>query len=127
MPDFLLDSPCIAVQPIGAVKHILPEIGTVYTNTVGKGKVFYTPDPIEIHSTDPRLYQAFLKFAGINPIEIQPDDPQVEVCAVETMSGKRGYTVINGSSAKVTITLPGVNRKTSVTLNTGASSLVIIH
>ncbi len=127
VPGALLNSPCIAVQPVSAEKRFLPEIGTVYTNVVGKGKVFYTSDPIEIHSTDPRLYQAFLKFAGIHPIEMQPDDPQVEVYAVHTMSGKKGFTVINGSTAKVTITLPGMNRSTSVTLEPGASRLVIIN
>ncbi len=77
------DQPCIKVEPVGAKTLKQAEDGSplVVEHAIGKGKVIFTPDPIELHSgaerraNDIALYRSVLQAAKVEPIRLTPDDP----------------------------------------------------
>jgi hypothetical protein len=58
------------------------------TATVGKGKVLYEPQPIEMTGgpVEKRLRE-FMAFAGVKPIAIEPDHPRLHVFTVPLADG----------------------------------------
>jgi hypothetical protein len=105
------DQPCIKVEPVAsaassvATAKVLRRAGDgsplVVENRVGRGAVIFSTDPIELHSVTARresdlaLYRSVLGKAGIRPIGLQPNDPQVHTFRVPMQDGGQVYVLFN--------------------------------
>jgi hypothetical protein len=97
------DQPCLRVTPLGASVRERAADGAPWLveNRVGRGRVFFTPDPIELHSVPGRrardlaLYRRVLAAAGVATIGVQPEDPRLQVFRVPLADGGRVHVVFN--------------------------------
>jgi len=105
------DQPCIKVEPAAstatsvATAKVLRRAGNgsplLVENRVGRGTVFFSTDPIELHSVTARregdlaLYRGVLGKAGVSPIDLQPNDPQVHTFRVPMQDGGQVYVLFN--------------------------------
>jgi hypothetical protein len=105
------DQPCIkvelAVTSAGAATaaKMLRRAGdgspSLIENPVGRGTVFFSTDPIELHTAPARrdgdlaLYRSVLAKAGIRPIDLKPDDPLVHTFRVPMQDGGQVYVLFD--------------------------------
>jgi hypothetical protein len=95
--------PCIRVKPGAAqvVAHAEDGAGVVFTNRVGKGKVFYSTDPVELHAParttahGRMVYASFLAWAGAGRLQMEPDDAGVHLFRSATSAGEMVFTLVN--------------------------------
>ncbi|MFQ6096084.1 MAG: beta-galactosidase [Armatimonadota bacterium] len=94
--------PCIEVALAGG-KQLLPVAGPfLIEHTVGRGKVWYVTDPLELHPEPGQrgLYAAFLKAAGVEREPIKPDDPNLHVFRLPTRDGGQVWVLYNNNPEK---------------------------
>ena len=94
----------------------------VIENKVGRGKVIFITDPIELHSVPARreydlaLYRSVLLAAAVKPIGLQPDDPLIHVLCVPLQDGGKVYILFNTDESQPTRTVTLTDCKPAVTL-----------
>jgi len=90
--------PCIKVKAATAKAVAEGSDGPVaFINDLGKGRVFYTTDPVETSNemlSGSGVYRAFLNFAGVKTNTVVPDDPRIHVFKVKTSDGL-AYVLFN--------------------------------
>jgi|GEM_PF-711494 len=115
--------PCIKVKPLTA--KVVAESGegpVAFVNNLGKGKVFYTADPIELNNpalSSSGIYKVFLSFAGIKTNSIMPDNPGIHIFKVKTSDGN-AYVLYNRNTAGIKpaiVTLTGELNPVSISLS----------
>lgn len=102
-PGKAADCPELEVEPVTATVLRRAPGGAVLLveNRVGRGRVFYTPDPIELHSTPDRrptdvaLYRRVIEAGGVSPLGIEPDSPSLHVYSVPLRDGGQVRLVAN--------------------------------
>jgi len=95
--------PCIRVKPLTAqvVAQTPDGQAVIMTNKVGKGRVFYSTDVVELHApaqtTDlgRMIYAGFLEWAGVERLHLQPDNPRVHIFKSKTSDGEELFTLVN--------------------------------
>ena len=91
-------------------------------NKVGRGKVLFTTDPIELHSVPARrendlsLYRSVLAATKVKPIGLQPDDPLLHVFRVPLQGGGKVYILFNTDERQPARTITLTDCKPAVTL-----------
>jgi hypothetical protein len=82
--------PAIGIEVLGAtVRRQAPDGSpALVEHRVGRGRVIYTPDPVELHSTSARraedvaLYRQVLAWGGVRPLGVEPNAPDLLVYKV---------------------------------------------
>jgi len=118
------DQPCIKVEPIGARVWKQAKDGSplVVEHAIGKGRVIFTTDPIELHSTTERrasdiaLYRRVLQAANVEPIGLTPNDPLIHAFRVPLQDGGRVYVLFNTDQNHPTRQVTLTDGKPSITL-----------
>jgi len=95
--------PCIRVRPVSAEVVAATPTGeaVITTNNVGKGRVFYSTDVLELHApartTDfgRRVYLGFLQWAGVSRPFLSPDKPNIHYFRSTTRQGDELCTIVN--------------------------------
>ena len=90
----------------------------IVANSLGEGRVFYSPDPLEFHPGSPDIYKGFLNFSGVTRILIQPDDPSIRVFRLPTATEETVYVFFNESKEEKRVAL--VIGTETITLSIGA-------
>jgi len=113
-----LAQPCIAVAPLGAVVRAAAPDGTpcVVEHGLGRGRVLFTTDPIEVHpavargEADRALYRSVLEAAGVRPLGLSPEAPEIHSHRVPLDDGGAVWVLMNGDdeAASRTVTLTGL-------------------
>jgi hypothetical protein len=109
------DQPCIQVQETSSkvLKRASDGSPLLVENHLGRGQVFFTLDPVELHSVAARrpedlaLYRMVLNRAGVKTIGLQPDDPKIHVFRLPLQDGGWVYVLFNtdeGAAKRVTLT-----------------------
>jgi hypothetical protein len=79
-------------------------------STCGKGKVFFTPYPIELKAGEngAGVYKQFLRFAGVSPITILPSDAPVRVASIPLKDGGSLFSLfrLDGGEQPLMVQLP---------------------
>lgn len=79
----------------------------VQRTTVGQGKVYYIPRPVELEGGSlAGTYREFLAFAGVRPISVQPNNPRLHVFTVPLEVGA-ATVVCNRTGARQEVRLAG--------------------
>lgn len=109
------DQPAIRVQPRTAqcLRRTADGTPLVLENRVGRGRVFYSTDPLELHATEARravdlaLYRQVLAGAGIRPLGLDPADPALHLFRVPLQDGGQVLVLFNTDTAadRRTVTL----------------------
>jgi hypothetical protein len=102
-PTNAADQPCIRVESRGATVRQQTADGAplVVEHRVGRGRVFFTPDPLELHCTPARrerdvaLYRLVLDAAGVRPLGLSPDDPRIHAFRVPLRDGGQVRVLFN--------------------------------
>ena len=105
------DQPCIRVQtvppasgaqtPARVLRRGADGSPLVVERRLGRGKVIFSTDPVELHSVPARregdlaLYRSVLAAADIRPIALEPDDPLMHVFRVPMQDGGQVYVLFN--------------------------------
>jgi len=102
--------------------------GRVQSADVGKGRVFFVPYPLEA-AEDPAtidLYRQFLETAGVEPVRIEPDDPNVHVFRISTTDGGAAFTLLAaGPGPKKRAALSFAGREVAVEVSRGRPAFVL--
>jgi hypothetical protein len=75
--------------------------GVIFTNRVGKGKVFYSTDLVEFHAPGRTtgygrmVYASFLKWAGAERMRMEPEEPGIHLFRTGTREGEAVFTLVN--------------------------------
>ena len=87
--------PCVQVRPVSA--EVLGRTAdgepVLVRAVVGRGQVYYFSDPVELDDTAAgqavrrALYEAFLRAAGLSPLEVEPAAPWLQVMRQPTAEG----------------------------------------
>ncbi|MCC6443076.1 MAG: hypothetical protein IT210_06410 [Armatimonadetes bacterium] len=88
--------PCIRIEPAGAEVAASDAEGNpvVVTHRAGKGRVFYSTDPLELHASarlseaGHTVYRAFLRWAGVEGNAIASDDRHTHLFRLHTAEGE---------------------------------------
>ena len=107
------DQPCIRVRLLGAraLKQTSDGAPLLVEHRLGKGRVFFTPDPLELHSVPARrpddvaLYRTVLQSAAVHPIGLTPDNPRVHVFRLPLQDGGCVYVLFNTDEREPTQTV----------------------
>jgi hypothetical protein len=102
-PDRAADQPCIQVEPAGAEVLARTTDGAplLLEHRLGHGRVFFTTDPLELHSIPQRrardleLYRRVLRAGRLQPLGLQPDDPLIHLFRVPLEDGGKVYVLFN--------------------------------
>ncbi len=97
------DQPAVGVEALGATVLRRTAEGAVLLveNRVGRGRVFFTSDPIELHSTPERraadidLYRRVLAGADVPTLGVRPDRSDLHVFRVPLRDGGQVWIVAN--------------------------------
>ena len=96
--------PCVEVRPAGArqLDGTVGALPLLTENAVGRGKVWYITDPLELHpdAGQQGLYAGLLKTAGIEPERVEPDDPNLHAFRVPTRDGGEVWVLYNNNADK---------------------------
>jgi len=123
--------PGITVEPAGA-----EPIGWAYTSwggpptpalfhhRIGAGQVIYCTDPLELHADAASrpghrwLYRRVLELAGVAPLGLEPDDPDLHVFRVPLQDGGQVWILFNAdeTQSERTVTLTAVDPPVTLTL-----------
>ena len=132
-PTNSADQPCVKVEPLAAEGGETPAakvlrrgndgLPLVIENCVGRGKVIFNTDPIELHSLPARrkadlaLYRDVLTKAGVKPIGLAPDDPSIHTFRVPMQDGGQVYVVFNTEESQPVKTVTLSDCRPPVTLS----------
>ncbi len=67
----------------------------IIRNIVGKGEVFYVPEPVEMKGEVYELYKRVLNMAGIKELDIKPESKDLLAFAIPTLEGGITLTLVN--------------------------------
>jgi len=110
------DQPCIQVESTGArvLRQTKDGAPLVVEHRVGRGRVVFNTDPVELHSVPARRaadlarYREVLQMAGVPPIGLEPNDPRLHLFRLPLRDGGLVYVLFNADasqpSRKVTLT-----------------------
>lgn len=110
------DQPCIQVESTGArvLRQTKNGAPLVVEHRVGRGRVVFNTDPVELHSVPARRaadlarYREVLQSAGVPPIGLEPNDPRLHLFRLPLRDGGLVYVLFNADasqpSRKVTLT-----------------------
>jgi hypothetical protein len=95
--------PCIRVKPLSAemVAGTADGKPVITTNKVGKGRVFYSTDPLELHAPartthlGRMVYGSFLQWAGVSRPILDPDKPNIHFFRSATSQGDELFIIVN--------------------------------
>ena len=99
--------PCIRVKPTSAEVQARDSGGepVIFTNKVGRGRVFYSTDILEFHAParttacGPMVYGSFLEWAGVKRPRVEPDNPWIHFFRLATREGGELFTLVNRDEA----------------------------
>jgi hypothetical protein len=102
------DQPCIRVELAGAeVRQRAADGAPIVTqHRLGRGRVIFTPDPVELHSVPARrekdlaLYRSVLAAAGVRPIGLHPDDARLHVFRAPMRDGGQVWVLFNSDESQ---------------------------
>ena len=125
------DQPCIRVEAVDAeILQRAPDGSPLLVqHAVGRGRVFYNTDPVELHSTATRraqdlaLYRRVLETAGLLPFSLEPDDPRLHVMRLPLSDGGKVWIVFNTDETQPTRTFTLTNTMLSSNQTVPALSL----
>lgn len=97
------DQPCIQAQETSGkvLKRASDGSPLLVENHLGRGQVFFTPDPVELHSVaalrpqDLALCRSVLSASGVKPIGLQPEDPKIHAFRLPLQDGGWVYVLFN--------------------------------
>ncbi len=123
-PTNATDQPCLRVEPVGAEVLSRAADGSPLQieNRVGRGRVVFTTDPVELHSTAARraqdlaLYRGVLETARIPPLAVVPDDPRLHVLRVPLRDGGTVWILFNADETQPVRTFTLTQTKLPVTV-----------
>ncbi|MCP5523879.1 MAG: hypothetical protein H7A46_20270 [Verrucomicrobiales bacterium] len=128
-PMSAADQPCLRVSALTARVLQQSDDGTplLVENRLGNGRVFFSVDPIELHSVPERrdrdlaTYRRVLQAAGIDPLGLVPDNPRVLLFKLPLQDGGTVHVLFNtdGSEPSQTVTLTDL--QPAVTLQVAAN------
>lgn len=120
------DQPCIQVEALGATVIERTPSGAPLRveHRVGRGRVLFTSDPIELHSTEARQarnlgwYRRVLEMAGVAPLALDPDDPRLLLLQVPLRDGGKVWIVGNFDerATRRTVALQADNHRLTLTV-----------
>ncbi|MBI4584975.1 MAG: hypothetical protein HY717_13260 [Planctomycetes bacterium] len=130
--DSAVERPCIRVEPAGAkvLKFAAGGEPLVVENEVGRGRVFFTPEPLELiekrarHPDSLALYRRVLAAAGLKPIGLEPDDPLIHAFRVPLRDGGRAYVLFNAGEAAREVTLTDLKPPASLMVKSRRPALL---
>lgn len=95
---------------------------------IGRGTVTYVPYPLELrrNAEDARIYEAFLRSAGVQPVALEAEGANVRLLTRPLAAGGTLHVLVrrSGGAPRVAVTVPG----TRVTLELrpeGAAAVVV--
>lgn len=102
-PTDAADQPVLRVEPgrAAVLRQTADHVPLVLENRVGRGRVLFTTDPVELHAVPARqaqnlaLYRRALDLAGLRPPGLEPDDPELHLFRVATRGGGTVHIVFN--------------------------------
>ncbi len=99
---FMTGAPPMRVEPAGAEVLMQTEKGEAIVTRfrLGKGQVIFSSDPMGIHSDgkfeqNAQFYRHVMSWAGIEPVQITPYIPSVQVFRLPLADGGRLYVINN--------------------------------
>ncbi len=127
--------PCIRVRPTGA--EVLGKTAegepVLVRNRLGLGAVYFLTDPVELADGAPaaavrrQLYRAAVHAAGIRPLVVEPDDPDVQVMAQPTAQGTIHVLYSKKSAAGAEeLRIPTAAGKLTLAVRNGWSGLAAV-
>lgn len=133
-PTNAADQPCIRVEPAGAevVQRAADGSPLLMDHRLGRGRVLFTTDPLELHSTPARqardlaLYQRILDTAGVKPIGIEPADSRLHVFQVPLRDQGKLFILFNTDQSQPsrTVTLTDLTKPVTLTVAARRPALV---
>lgn len=116
--------PCLRVAAVNAtvLQHAADGSPLLVEHRVGRGRVFFTPDPIELHSTltrrpqDLALYRRVLEAARVAPLPVVPDDPELRIMRVPLRDGGKVWILFNTDDSQPSRSFRVMHEKTEVKL-----------
>jgi hypothetical protein len=112
------DQPCIRVQPVTAkvLKETPDGVPLWLENRLGKGRVFFSTDPVELHNVRERRgqnrewYRQVLSAANLPTIALSPDDPLIHAFKLPLADGGTVHVLFNThTNEPQTVTLKDLN------------------
>ena len=118
------DQPCLRVEPVGAevLRRAANGSPLQVEHRVGRGRVVFTTDPVELHSTPARhaqdlaLYRRVLETARIAPLAVVPEDPSLHVLRVPLRDGGAVWILFNADESQPVKTFTLTHTKLPVTV-----------
>lgn len=97
------DQPCIKVEAARAKILARASDGSplLVENRVGKGRVLFATDPLELHAVSARreqdlaLYRRVLETGGVKPLGLEPNDPRMHLFRLPLRDGGQVYVLFN--------------------------------
>jgi len=116
--------PCQELRPAGAevVARATDGKPVIVKNRVGRGRVLFSTDPIEIRTCDSdteslrAVYSAFVQWAGLEPFAVTPDSPDFHVFRQPTTDGGEVWVLFDTRAG---------SRSTDVEVATSSGSLML--
>jgi hypothetical protein len=118
------DQPCIKVESVaGQVLEVANDGSPLLVeNRVGKGRVLFTADPVELHAVADRrekdlaLYRRVLDLGSVKPLGLEPNDPRIHLFRLPLQDGGRVYVLFNTDESQPARTVTLTDCRPSVTL-----------
>jgi len=118
------NQPCLRVEPTGAKVLRRTADGSLLKveNHVGRGRVVFTTDPVELHSTPGRheqdlaLYRGVLQTAHVAPLAVTPDDPRLNVLRLPLRDKGTVWILFNTDGTQPVRTFTVRTEKAPITL-----------
>ncbi len=107
-PTDAADQPCLRVEATSAqvLQHASDGLPLLVEHRVGRGRVVFITDPVELHSPPARrakdlaLYHRVLETAGVAPLAVAPDDPRLHVMGVPLRGGGKLWIPFNADDTQ---------------------------
>jgi hypothetical protein len=133
-PTNAADQPCIKVEPAtGRILEAATDgLPLLVENRVGKGRVLFTTDPIELHAVAARrdkdlaLYRRVLDIGGVNPLGLEPNNPRIHLFRLPLQDRGRVYVLFNTDESQPgrTVTLTDCQPPVTLTVDRKRPALI---
>jgi hypothetical protein len=118
------DQPCIRVEPMSGKALSVTGDGTplLVGNRVGKGRVLFVTDPLELHALPARrerdlsLYRRVLEAAEVKPLGLEPNEPRMHTFRVPLEDGGHVAVLFNTDESQPVRTMTLTDYRPPVTL-----------
>lgn len=122
------DQPCIKVEAAGGriLAHASDGSPLLVENQLGKGRVLFTTDPLELHAVPARrqqdlaLYRRVFETGAVKPIGVEPNDPLMHVFRLPLRDGGQVYVLFNTDDAQPARTVRLTDCQPPITLTVAA-------